>query len=130
MAVTTTTTQQFATAKAFADYMCRERWGTKQVRWLNAASGQTRLEWLKRDCERYSRWRLDEGGIEFGYNPASYGLWWAVSTGRLNGEATKAILSLNIRQLCELVHVLLVECGPTTEGYARFLMQRFIRGGR
>ena len=75
----TSFSQQFATAKAFASFMCGERWGRKHVTWLNTVSGQSRCQQIQIDCERYSRWAIEDGGIAFGYNAAAYGLWWAAA---------------------------------------------------
>jgi len=121
----TSFSQPFATAQAFASFMCTERWGRKHVAWLNTVSGQSRLEQIQIDCERYSRWTIEDGGIAFGYNAAAYGLWWSVRSGRVNSQTAQAVYRLNARQLCELVHTLLVECGPTLEDYPRFLMHRY-----
>jgi hypothetical protein len=122
-----TTTQRFSTAKEYMSYMVKA-WGAKYTRDLDRHDLQDRLEAVRDISERYSRSSIyGENALPFGYNPASYGLWWVVTSSRINGETALALRQMSIRQLSELVHILLVECGPTTGHYAGFLMKRFSR---
>jgi hypothetical protein len=115
---------QFDTAKQYASYLSTA-WGRSHVVSLNKDTLERRLESIKNYSERYARDIYGDDQLPFGYSPASYGLWWVVSSGRVNGTVYGALRAMTVRQLCELVHLLLVECGDTTSDYARFLMERY-----
>lgn len=118
-------TTTFTTRKLFASHLLSS-WGKGYVRSLNGGTLEHRLQMIRDRIERLSRQDIyEENALPFGYDPAAYGLWWVVTSGRINAETYVALKSMTVRQLCELVHVLLVECGSTTENYARFLMERY-----
>jgi hypothetical protein len=99
-------------------------WGKEYTKSLDEASLEARLEAIKSGCERYTRSSLyGKDALTFGYNPASYGLWWVVNSGRISGEAYTVLRNMTTYQLCELVHVLLTACGETLEGYTRFIRE-------
>lgn len=102
--------QQFSTSRAFAEFMAKERWGRKRVRYFNQMPGADRIERLVSDILRYSspHWPIEEGGIQSDYNQAAYGLRWVIDSGRINATTVLAIRAMTTRQLCELVHDLMV----------------------
>lgn len=103
---TVNTFLQFSTAREFATFMAVQRFGKKRVASLDALTGRERLRSLVNEVERYSRWSLEDGGIDRLYDVAMYGLNWTVVTGRLNAVTETAILALSTKKLCELVHQL------------------------
>ncbi|SRR6266700_224795 len=118
-------TTTFTTGKQFASYLSNT-WGRSYVKSLGEGTLERRLQIIRDRIERLSRQDIySDDALPFGYDPAAYGLWWVVTSGRVNTQVYAALKSMTVRQLCELVHTLLVECGPTTENYARFLMERY-----
>lgn len=112
------------TAKQFASCFTKGR--ARYVRVLDESTLELRLEAIRNFCARATSCDIyGDNALPQGYNPASYGLWWVVASGRVNGETAMALRAMTVRQLCELVHTLLVRCGPTTERYAHFLMEQF-----
>lgn len=119
---------QFATAKAFADFICKSRYGRGYVAQMNKKSGNDRIVRLCTDIQRYAStrlgWGVENDGVEFKYSQAAYGLNWAIETGRCNAQTVLAVRELNTRQLCELVHDLMV-FGYDISTYPAFLMRKF-----
>ena len=118
-------TQQFDTAKAFADFICQVRYGRSFVMKTNKMCGSERIDLVVSDVIRYaSRWTLEDGGIQFEYNQAAYGLRWTLDSGRVNGQTVLAIREMNVRQLCELIHELMTYHYDISL-YASYLMRKF-----
>lgn len=115
----------FTTGKQYATALLKP-FGAKRVKELNAESLEERLMFIRDYSERFCRSSIyGDNALPFGYNPASYGLCWVVMSGRVNSTVCHTLKMMTMRQLCEMVHTLLVECGDTTSDYARFLMARY-----
>lgn len=115
---------QFTTAKDFADFICTKRYSRSHMMMLNRKHGSERLDVVVSDIIRFSRWDIEDGGIPFEYNQAAYGLRWCLNSGRVNAETTLAIRALNVRQLCMLIHELMMFSYDIGE-YAQWLMRRY-----
>lgn len=94
------------------------------VAYLDGRDGRDRLRLLVADIERWVRWSREDGGLEQCYDPAAYGLSWALVTGRLNGRTASAIEGMTTRQMCQLIHELTEKCQHQGE-YPRYLMERY-----
>lgn len=119
-----TTQRQFATAKAFADFMSTHRWGRSQVLFINRMSGIARIERVTNDIARYSHWAIEDGGLQFEYDQAAFGLMWVITSGRVNGETILALREMTARRLCELIHDLMAY-HYNIGLYATYLMGKF-----
>lgn len=51
------------------------------------------------DINRYCRW----GELPYNYDPASYGIAWAIQTGRVSGEVERWFRALSPYRICKLV---------------------------
>ncbi len=116
---------QFATAKAFADFMI-SKWGKAHHRELNKKDINGRIGEILFYIERYERYGVKDGGIEFGYNNAAYGLQWSLVTGRLNGQASEAIGALKTRGILELIHEL-KNFDHNISLYPQYLMRKYAK---
>jgi dolichyl-phosphate-mannose--protein O-mannosyl transferase len=114
----------FATGRQYATALLKP-FGAKRVKELNTESLEDRLTFIRDYSERFCRSSYGDNALPFGYNPASYGLWWATTSGRVNSTVYHTLKAMTMRQLCELVHTLLVECGDTTSDYARYLIAKY-----
>lgn len=121
-------TNQFATAKEFANFICQQRYSRSHLMNMNKKSGDARLTALAEDIERYAStargWGVENDGIQREYGQAVFGLHWSIASDRLNGETVLAIRALNTRQLCELVHELMV-FGYDIGRYPEYLMRKY-----
>jgi hypothetical protein len=91
---------------------------------LEQLSLEERLDAIVRACEWHTRGRY-ETDLPRAYNPVSYGLWWTVKRGLLDGQTYLALRALSFRQLCGVVHILLTESGEDITKYADFLTERY-----
>lgn len=91
---------------------------------LEQLSLEDRLDAIVRACEWHTRGRY-ENDLPRAYNPVSYGLWWTVKRGVINGETYMTLKAMSFRQLCGVVHILLTERGEDIAEYAHFLTERY-----
>ena len=92
---------------------------------LEQCALEDRLDAIVRACEFYTR-GVYETDLPREYNPVSFGLWWTISRGTINGETYMALRAMSFRQLCGVVYDLLQECGSEDiTKYAGYLMKKY-----
>lgn len=117
-------THQFAQTKAFADFIVSVHYDCAALLSMNTMRGEKRCQRVVEDIQQWANCPIDKGGIDQEYSQAAYGLRWVVLTEQVNAETKQAIWSMDVRQLCELIHELMA-FDYDIRVYASYLMKKY-----